>query len=55
MGHEFVGTIHSAGSAVHAFAVGDEVVAPFTVSWYTFSPRSPLLPPTPQPFPLSSD
>lgn len=47
MGHEFVGTIHSAGSAVHAFAVGDEVVAPFTVSWYTFSPRSPLLPPHP--------
>lgn len=46
MGHEFVGTIHSAGSSVHAFAVGDEVVAPFTVSWYTsLPPPHPLCPP----------
>ncbi|KAK0753487.1 chaperonin 10-like protein [Schizothecium vesticola] len=35
MGHEFVGTIHSAGASVRAFSVGDEVVAPFTVSCNT--------------------
>lgn len=50
MGHEFVGTIHSAGPAVHAFSVGDEVVAPFTVSWYSPPPPHPQpLPPFPPP------
>ncbi|AEO69184.1 uncharacterized protein THITE_2119304 [Thermothielavioides terrestris NRRL 8126] len=33
MGHEFVGTVVEAGSAVTTVAVGDKVVAPFTVSW----------------------
>jgi threonine dehydrogenase-like Zn-dependent dehydrogenase len=33
MGHEFVGTVVQAGSEVKSVAVGDKVVAPFTVSW----------------------
>lgn len=34
MGHEFTGTVVEAGGAVRTVAVGDRVVAPFTVSWY---------------------
>lgn len=32
MGHEFTGRVSSVGSAVRGFALGDRVVAPFTVS-----------------------
>ncbi|KAF3942109.1 hypothetical protein ABW19_dt0205165 [Dactylella cylindrospora] len=34
MGHEFVGTVVQAGSAVTSVEVGDKVVTPFTISWY---------------------
>jgi threonine dehydrogenase-like Zn-dependent dehydrogenase len=33
MGHEFVGTVVEAGEEVKSVALGDKVVAPFTVSW----------------------
>jgi threonine dehydrogenase-like Zn-dependent dehydrogenase len=42
-GHEFTGAIVEVGAAVKGFKVGDNVVAPFTVSWY------PSLPPIPAP------
>jgi threonine dehydrogenase-like Zn-dependent dehydrogenase len=34
MGHEFTGTISEVGSDVKTVAVGDQIVSPFTVSWY---------------------
>lgn len=34
MGHEFTGTVEEVGSAVKGFTKGDQVVSPFTVSWY---------------------
>jgi len=34
MGHEFTGEIVEIGADVKGFSVGDNVVAPFTVSWY---------------------
>jgi len=33
MGHEFTGEIGQVGAEVKGFNVGDNVVAPFTVSW----------------------
>lgn len=33
MGHEFVGIVVEAGSAVKTVRVGDKVVSPFTTSW----------------------
>lgn len=35
MGHEFVGTVTEAGPAVKSVQVGDKIVSPFTVSWYS--------------------
>jgi threonine dehydrogenase-like Zn-dependent dehydrogenase len=34
MGHEFTGTVVEAGADVKTVAVGDQVVVPFTTSWY---------------------
>lgn len=34
MGHEFTGTVEEVGSAVKNFKKGDQIVSPFTVSWY---------------------
>lgn len=34
MGHEFTGTVEEVGSAVKNLKKGDQVVSPFTVSWY---------------------
>ncbi len=33
-GHEFTGTVEEAGSEVKNFRKGDQIVSPFTVSWY---------------------
>ena len=33
MGHEFVGDVVEAGSAVTTVRVGDKIVCPFTISW----------------------
>lgn len=34
MGHEFTGTVEEVGSAVKGFKKWDQIVSPFTVSWY---------------------
>jgi threonine dehydrogenase-like Zn-dependent dehydrogenase len=34
MGHEFTGTVVEAGADVKSVALGDQVVVPFTTSWY---------------------
>ena len=34
MGHEFTGTVEEVGSAVKNVKKGDQIVSPFTVSWY---------------------
>lgn len=33
-GHEFTGTIEEIGSEVKNFKKGDQIVSPFTVSWF---------------------
>lgn len=33
MGHEFTGTIEEVGEGVKSLKKGDQIVAPFTVSW----------------------
>lgn len=33
MGHEFTGEVVQVGAEVKSFKLGDQVVAPFTVSW----------------------
>lgn len=35
--HEFTGTVEEIGSEVKNFKKGDQIVSPFTVSWYVFS------------------
>jgi hypothetical protein len=35
--HEFTGTVEEVGSEVKNFKKGDQIVSPFTVSWYVFS------------------
>ena len=35
MGHEFTGTVEEMGSDVKNFKKGDQIVSPFTISWYS--------------------
>lgn len=34
MGHEFTGTVEEVGTKVTGFKKGDQIVSPFTLSWY---------------------
>ena len=33
-GHEFTGTVEEIGSEVNNFRKGDQIVCPFTISWF---------------------
>lgn len=43
MGHEFTGHVVQVGEAVKTVAVGDQIVCPFTTSWYFFTAAMPPL------------
>lgn len=38
-GHEFTGTVEEVGSEVKNFTKGDQIVSPFTISWWAQSQR----------------